>query len=52
VPERRDAADSPLDFTGRLSATIATELAALRTAPAEERLARRLRRYRDIGLPS
>ncbi len=52
VPERRDAADSPLDFTGRLSATIATELAALRAVPAEERLARRLRRYRTIGLPS
>jgi len=52
VPEHTDAADTPLNFTERLSATIAGELAALRRLSAEERLASRLRRYRDIGLPS
>ncbi|MBJ7338697.1 carboxyl transferase domain-containing protein [Mycolicibacterium sp.] len=52
VPEHTDAADTPLDFTQRLSATIAGELVALRGLGAEERLASRLRRYRGIGLPS
>lgn len=51
VPEHTDAADTPLDFTGRLSATIAAELVDLRRVPAEERLAARLRHYRGIGLP-
>lgn len=51
VPEHTDAADTPLDFTTRLSATIAAELVALRRLPAEERLASRLRHYRGIGLP-
>jgi len=50
VPEYTDAADTPLDFTTRLSATIAAELVALRRLPAEERLATRLRHYRQIGL--
>ena len=50
VPERPDAADTPRDFTERLSATIASELAALRGLSADERLTRRLRRYRRIGL--
>lgn len=52
VSEHTDAADTPLDFTSRLSATIAAELVALRRLPAEERLASRLRHYRGIGLPS
>jgi acetyl-CoA carboxylase carboxyl transferase beta subunit len=52
VPEHTDAADTPSDFTSRLSATIAGELVALRALTAEERLARRLRHYRRIGLPS
>ncbi|TPG35638.1 carboxyl transferase domain-containing protein [Mycolicibacterium hodleri] len=51
VPEHVDAADTPMDFTQRLSATIATELHALRSMTAEERLATRLRHYRGIGLP-
>ena len=51
MPEHTDAADTPLDFTNRLSATIAAELVALRRLPAEERLASRLRHYRGIGLP-
>jgi acetyl-CoA carboxylase beta subunit/acetyl-CoA carboxylase alpha subunit len=51
VPELPDAADTPADFTARLSATIAGELAALRSVGAGERLATRLSRYRRIGLP-
>jgi acyl-CoA carboxylase subunit beta len=51
VPEHPDAADTPMEFTGRLSATIADELHRLRAVPAEVRLADRLRRYRNIGLP-
>lgn len=51
VPEQPDAADTPADFTARLSATIAGELAALRSVSADERLATRLSRYRRIGLP-
>ncbi|MCK0172704.1 carboxyl transferase domain-containing protein [Mycolicibacterium sp. F2034L] len=51
VGEHPDAADEPLEFTRRLSATIAVELAALRNVPAETRLAHRLERYRRIGLP-
>lgn len=51
VGEHPDAADEPLQFTRRLATIIATELAGLRTVPAETRLARRLDRYRRIGLP-
>ncbi|KUI39428.1 carboxyl transferase domain-containing protein [Mycobacterium sp. GA-2829] len=51
VGERPDAADEPLEFTQRLSDTIAAELAALRDVPAATRLQRRLERYRRIGLP-
>lgn len=50
VPEHPDAADEPLQFTGRLSAVIANELHALRAAPDDERLRARLDRYRRIGL--
>jgi acetyl-CoA carboxylase carboxyl transferase beta subunit len=50
VPEHPDAADSPADFTERLSATIAAELHQLRSVPDEARLEARLRRYRRIGL--
>jgi acetyl-CoA carboxylase carboxyl transferase beta subunit len=52
VPEHRDAADTPMEFTGRLSATIADELHRLRSLPVDTRMADRLRRYRNIGLPS
>jgi acetyl-CoA carboxylase carboxyl transferase subunit beta len=52
VPEHPDAADTPEEFTQRLSATIAGELHRLRSVPDDERLARRLTRYRRIGLPS
>ncbi len=50
VPERPDAADEPLAFTQRLSATIANELRGLRAMPDTERLTARLARYRRIGL--
>lgn len=50
VPERPDAADEPLAFTQRLSATIANELHTLRSIPEAERLTARLARYRRIGL--
>ncbi|BBY81963.1 acetyl-CoA carboxyl transferase [Mycolicibacterium pulveris] len=50
VPERMDAADEPVEFTQRLSATIANELHTLRSIPDAERLNTRLRRYRNIGL--
>ena len=50
VPERPDAADEPLAFTQRLSATIANELHGLRAMPDAERLTARLARYRRIGL--
>ena len=51
VPEYPDAADEPVEFSQRLSAAIAAELHALRSAPAAERIAARLRRYRQIGVP-
>src|SRR5206468_10624763 len=49
VPEHPDAADEPMEFTERLSATIANELHTLHTVPEGERLAARLGRYRRIG---
>lgn len=51
VPEHPDAADEPRAFIERLSATIAAELHALRSVPAEQRLTERFERYRRIGLP-
>ena len=51
VPEHPDAADEPVEFSTRLCAAIAVELAALRELPAAERMATRLQRYRNIGLP-
>jgi acetyl-CoA carboxylase carboxyl transferase subunit beta len=50
VPEHPDAADEPVEFSTRLSAAIAVELHALRAMPDPDRMAARLRRYRDIGL--
>jgi acyl-CoA carboxylase subunit beta len=51
VPEYPDAADEPVEFCTRLSTAIAVELHALRRVPDADRLAARLRRYRNIGLP-
>ncbi|WP_428340742.1 carboxyl transferase domain-containing protein [Mycobacterium sp.] len=50
VPEHPDAADEPVEFSARLSAAIAVELDALRGVPDTDRIAARLRRYRNIGL--
>jgi acyl-CoA carboxylase subunit beta len=50
VPEHPDAADEPVEFIKRLSATIANELRRLREIPDEVRLEARLTRYRRIGL--
>jgi acetyl-CoA carboxylase carboxyl transferase subunit beta len=50
VPEHPDAADEPMEFTRRLSATIANELHGLQSIPDEQRLDARLTRYRRIGL--
>ena len=49
VPEHPDAADEPIEFSTRLSVAIAVELHALRGMPAADRMATRLRRYREIG---
>ena len=51
MPEHPDAADEPVEFTQRLSATIAAELHGLRAIPDAQRLDARLARYRRIGLP-
>jgi acyl-CoA carboxylase subunit beta len=51
VPEHPDAADEPVEFSARLSATIAGELHRLRGIPDAERMNARLARYRRIGLP-
>ncbi len=51
VAEHPDAADEPVEFSQRLSRAIADEVHALRAIPAAERLAARLRRYRNIGVP-
>jgi acyl-CoA carboxylase subunit beta len=51
VVEHPDAADEPLEFISRLSATIAAELHSLRSISDDERLHARLVRYRRIGLP-
>ena len=50
VPEHPDAADEAKEFCTRLSAAIAIELHRLRGEPDADRMATRLRRYRDIGL--
>jgi acyl-CoA carboxylase subunit beta len=50
VPEHPDAADEPVEFSTRLSAAIAVELHALQGMADSDRMATRLRRYRNIGL--
>lgn len=50
VPELADAADEPMAFTARLSASIAGELYRLRAMSDIERVGTRLHRYRRIGL--
>src|SRR4029079_15886700 len=52
VPEYPDAADEPVEFTKRLSASIPSDVHRLRRIPEGERLSARLARYRRIGVPA
>ncbi len=52
VEEYPDAADEPSDFCHRLGRVLADELYQLMPVPPTERLRRRHRRYRDLGLPA
>ncbi|MGA4786106.1 carboxyl transferase domain-containing protein [Nocardia sp. AB354] len=51
VPECPDAAHEPIDFSRRMVAAVAGELASLRTRPTADLRALRRRRYRRLGLP-
>ncbi|MGD7732517.1 carboxyl transferase domain-containing protein [Propionibacteriaceae bacterium G57] len=50
VPELPDAADEPEAFTHRMAAAISDEAARLLAMPADERLTRRMERYRRLGV--
>ncbi|NKY84078.1 carboxyl transferase domain-containing protein [Nocardia veterana] len=52
VPERPDAAREPVDFSRRMVAAIAEELADLRTRPVADLRGDRRNRYRRLGLSS
>lgn len=49
VSERPDAADEPEDFCRRVSHVLQYEIAGLMRSNSEERLARRLAKYRELG---
>lgn len=51
VAEHPDAAEEPVDFCERLGATLAEELATVLAADADDRVAARWQRYRNLGLP-
>ncbi|PSR69095.1 acetyl-CoA carboxyl transferase [Nocardia sp. MDA0666] len=51
VAEHPDAAREPIDFSRRMVAAIAEEVAALRTQPTAALRARRQNRYRRLGVP-
>ncbi|WTW92926.1 acetyl-CoA carboxylase carboxyltransferase subunit alpha/beta [Streptomycetaceae bacterium NBC_01309] len=51
IPELPDAAAEPEAFVQRVAAALEDELTALRGADPAERIARRLGRYRTLGLP-
>ena len=51
IPERPDAADEPIEFSKRVGAAIARELADLRALPPDSRYEARTTRYRKLGLP-
>jgi acetyl-CoA carboxylase carboxyl transferase subunit beta len=51
IPERPDAADEPVEFSKRVGAAIARELADLRALPPDRRYEARTTRYRKLGLP-
>ena len=50
IPERPDAAYEPRAFCQRVARTLEYEIARLLAVPAEQRLATRLSRYRNLGL--
>ena len=50
VPELPDAAEEPEAFAHRMAAAISDEAAGLLALDHDERLARRMRRYRQLGL--
>ncbi|MDP9444778.1 MAG: acetyl-CoA carboxylase carboxyltransferase subunit alpha/beta [Actinomycetota bacterium] len=51
VEELPDAAEEPEPFCRRVGDVLGHELTALLRQPRDRRLSRRLRRYRDLGLP-
>ncbi|MCF2527448.1 acetyl-CoA carboxylase carboxyltransferase subunit alpha/beta [Yinghuangia soli] len=51
IPELPDAAAEPESFVRRVAATLEHELTALQADTPEDRMHRRLARYRNLGLP-
>ncbi|MEZ5149727.1 carboxyl transferase domain-containing protein [Rhodococcus zopfii] len=51
IPEFPDAAEEPTEFVKRVGAAVAVELGGLARESADTRYARRLERYRRLGLP-
>ena len=50
IAEHPDASDEPLDFVARVGATLEFELISLMREPSARRLARRMDRYRGLGI--
>ena len=50
IAEHPDASDEPLDFVARVGQTLEFELIELMRAQPERRLARRMERYRTLGI--
>ncbi|QBJ97399.1 acetyl-CoA carboxyl transferase [Rhodococcus sp. ABRD24] len=51
IPEIPDAALEPVEFSQRVGAAIARELAALRHESCDDRITARMARYRTLGMP-
>ena len=50
IAEHPDASEEPLDFVSRVGATLEYELIELMREPSDRRLARRMDRYRTLGI--
>lgn len=50
IAEHPDASDEPIDFVQRVGATLEHELITLMREPVDRRLARRMDRYRNLGI--
>nr|WP_275901880.1 carboxyl transferase domain-containing protein [Brevibacterium zhoupengii] len=50
IAEHPDASEEPLDFVSRVGATLEYELIELMREPSDRRLARRMERYRTLGI--